>query len=108
MIARKIGRLSESHRRLLEAASIQGLEFDSAVLAEVLNVDDSFIEDSLQFLEERHRIIQLVEQRDFPDSKLTLRYAFSHALYQESLYSGIRPTRRATLSGATATVLLKH
>jgi predicted ATPase/DNA-binding winged helix-turn-helix (wHTH) protein len=108
MIALKIGRLSESHRTLLESASIQGLEFDSAVLAEVLHVSVSEIEDSLQFLEERHRIIRFIDQRDFPDSTLTLKYAFSHALYQESLYSGMRPTRRATLSGATAAVLLQR
>ncbi|MFL6417424.1 MAG: ATP-binding protein [Bryobacteraceae bacterium] len=108
MIARKIGRLSESHRRLLEPASIQGLQFDSAVLVEVLQLSAGEIEDSLQLLEERHRVIRFIDQRDFPDSTLTLRYAFSHALYQETLYSGIRPTRRATLSAATATVLLQR
>ena len=108
MIARKIGRLSENHRRLLESASIQGLEFDSAVLAQVVGLDVGDLEDSLQFLEERHRFIRFIGQRDFPDSALSLRYAFSHALYQELLYAGIRPTRRATLSGTTAAVLLQH
>jgi DNA-binding winged helix-turn-helix (wHTH) protein len=108
MIARKIGRLSENHRRLLESASIQGLEFDSAVLAAVLDINVGEIEDSLQFLEERHRIIRFIDQRELPDSTLTLRYAFSHGLYQESLYAGIRPTRRVALSGNTATVLLRH
>ncbi len=107
MIARKIGRLSENHRRLLESASIQGLEFDSAVLAQVVGLDVGDIEDSLQSLAERHRIIRFIGQQDFPDSALSLRYAFSHALYQESLYAGIRPTRRATLSGTTAAVLLQ-
>ena len=108
MIARKIGRLSQNHRRLLEPASMQGLEFDSAVLAGVLQLDIGEIEDSLQVLEERHRLIRFINQRDLPDSTLTLRYAFSHALYQESLCAGIRPTRRATLSGTTATVLLQR
>lgn len=108
MITRKIGRLSENHRRLLESASIQGQEFDSAVLATILNLDVSDIEDSLQFLEERHRIIRFIDQRDFPDSTVTLRYIFSHALYQESLYAGIRPTRCAALSGTTAAVLLQR
>jgi DNA-binding winged helix-turn-helix (wHTH) protein len=108
MIARKTGRLSENHRKLLEAASIQGLEFDSAVLAAVLDIDVSEIEDSLQFLEDRHRIIRFIDQRDFPDSILNLRYAFAHSLYQESLYAGIRPTRRAALSRNTATVLLRY
>lgn len=45
-----------NHQRLLEVASIQALEFDSAVLAGVLHLSVSEIEDSLQFLEERHRI----------------------------------------------------
>lgn len=108
MVTRKIGRLSETHRRLLESASVEGLEFDSAVLAAVLDSEVSDIEDSLQFLEERHRIIQFIDQGDLPDSSLTLRYAFSHALYQESLYAGIRPTRRTTLNSATAAVLLQR
>ena len=108
MIARKIGRLSENHRRLLESASIQGLEFDSAVLADVLGSGGTDVEDSLQSLEEKHRIIRFVDEREYPDSTLTLRYAFSHALYQESLYAGIRPTRRAALSGTTAAVLLER
>jgi hypothetical protein len=92
----------------LESASIQGLEFDSAVLAGVLDIDVGEIEDSLQCLEERHRIIRFIHQREFPDSTLTLRYAFSHALYQESLYTAIRPTRRVALSGNTAAVLLRR
>ena len=108
MIARKSGRLTDNHRRLLEAASIQGLEFDSAVLAVVLDLDIGEIEDSLYLLEERHRIIRFIDQREFPDSTPTLRYAFSHALYQESLYAGIRPARRMALSGSTAATLLQH
>ncbi len=108
MIARKIGRLSENHRRLLESASIQGLEFDSGVLADVLGSGSTDIEDSLQSLQEKHRIIRFIGEREFPDSTLTLRYAFSHALYQESLYADIRPTRRAALSGTTAAVLLER
>lgn len=108
MIARKIGRLSTHHRDVLESASIQGPEFDSAVLAAVLGASIGEIEDALQLLEERHRIIRLIDQRELPDSTLTLRYAFSHALYQESLYAGLRPTRCAALSGTTAAMLLQH
>ncbi len=108
MIARKIDRLDENHRRLLGSASIQGLEFDSAVLAAVMDSDVTDIEDSLRFLEEKHRIIRFIDQKELPDSTLTLRYAFSHALYQESLYGGIGPTRRTALSGATGGVLLQR
>jgi DNA-binding winged helix-turn-helix (wHTH) protein len=108
MVARKTGRLSENHRRILECASIQGLEFDSAVLASVLDIEVGQIEDSLQLLEEGHRIIRFIDQRECPESTLTMRYAFSHALYQEFLYAGIRPTRRVALSGKTATVLLRE
>lgn len=108
MIARKIGRLGESHRKRLEAASVQGLEFDSAILAAVLDIDVGDIEESLQFLEERHRIIRFIDEREFPDSTLIVRYAFSHSLYQESLYAGIRPTSRVALSRNTAATLQGH
>ena len=37
MIERKIAQLSEEDRTLLTAASVQGYEFDSAVVAQALN-----------------------------------------------------------------------
>src|SRR5712692_998272 len=47
MIRRKIERLSTDERRLLNVASVQGYEFDSAVLATALAMDPAEIEETL-------------------------------------------------------------
>src|SRR5262249_41080723 len=45
MIERKIAQLSEEDRRLLVAASVQGSEFESAVLARALALDAADVEE---------------------------------------------------------------
>ena len=47
MIQRKIDQLGEDDRRLLVAASVQGYEFDSAVVARVLERDAAQVEERL-------------------------------------------------------------
>ena len=48
MIERKIAQLSEEDRKLLTAASVQGYEFDSAVVAQALNLDADEVEERLE------------------------------------------------------------
>ena len=105
MIERKIAQLNEDDRKLLIAASVQGYEFDSAVLARVLEMDAADVEESLEALERVHAFVRLLEEREFPDRTLTLRYRFIHVLYQNTLYAQLRPTRRMQMSGAVARAL---
>jgi len=107
MVARKIGKLSDSHRELLETAAIQGAEFDSAVLATVLKWPAREVEESLRRLEQAHRLVRFIEQHDLPESAVTLRYSFAHALYQQALYADVAPSFRAEVSGDTAAALLE-
>jgi hypothetical protein len=51
MIERKIDQLSEADRRLLVAASVQGYEFDGAVMARVLGIDAVDIEEQLDVID---------------------------------------------------------
>ena len=48
MIQRRIDQLGQDDRELLAAASIQGQEFDSAILADVLGLDPTIVERKLQ------------------------------------------------------------
>lgn len=105
MIGQKIAQLSDEDRRLLIAASVQGYEFDSAVVAQVLAMDPAEVEERLETLERIFAFVRLVAEREFPDHTLTLRYRFVHVLYQNALYASLRPTRRAQLSGAVAKAL---
>jgi predicted ATPase len=108
MIERKVDQLGEADRQVLLAASVQGLGFDSAVVARVLGLQAASVEERLDVLERVHSLIRLVRQQEFPDGTLTLRYAFVHALYQNALYDSLRPTRKATWSAAAAHALLGH
>ena len=105
MIERKIAQLSEEDRKLLVAASVQGYEFDSAVVAEVLNINAGEVEERLEKLERIHAFVRLVEEREFPDRTLSLRYRFVHVLYQNALYASLRATRKVQMNSAVARAL---
>ena len=107
MIQRKIDQLDEADRPLLVAASVQGHEFDTAVVARSLNLDAAEVEDRLEHVQRVHALVQLVGEHEFPDATLTVRYRFVHALYQNALYALLNPTRRAAASGAVAEALIE-
>ncbi|MBL8205529.1 MAG: protein kinase [Blastocatellia bacterium] len=106
MIERKIAQLSEDDRKLLVAASVQGYEFDSAVVAQALQLDAEEVEERLEKLERVFAFVKLVNESEFPNRALTVRYRFVHVLYQNELYATLRATRRATMSEAVAQALL--
>jgi predicted ATPase len=108
MIERKIDQLGDADRRLLVAASVQGYEFDAAVVAKALALDAAEVEEQLEGLERVHAFVRLVREHEFPDRTLTLRYRFVHVLYQNALFASLRPTRRASLSAAVAQALLGY
>ena len=108
MIQRKIDRLDDAGRRLLTAASVQGQEFDSTIVAKVLNLDPAEVEERLETLDRVYAFVRLTGERELPDSTLTVRYAFVHTLYQNALYSSVTATRRISWSAAVAHALLQH
>jgi predicted ATPase len=106
MIEKKIKRLSDGDRRLLAAASVQGHEFDTAIVAQTLSVGQADLEERLKGLDRLHGLVRLEGDRELPDSTLTLRYGFVHALYRNTLYHSLTATRKAALSAAVAEALL--
>ncbi|MDQ3013206.1 MAG: protein kinase, partial [Acidobacteriota bacterium] len=102
MVERKIAQLSEDDRKLLTCASVQGYEFDSAVVAQVLNLEADEVEERLEKLERVFAFVKLSSETEFPNHELTLKYRFVHVLYQNALYGSLRATRRATLSASVA------
>jgi serine/threonine protein kinase/tetratricopeptide (TPR) repeat protein len=108
MIQRKIDQLDAEDVRLLVAASVEGYEFDSAVVAEALKMDPEEVEERLEALNRIHYFVRPVGEKEFPDRTLTLRYRFVHVLYQNALYATLMPTRRASLSAAVAEAVRTH
>jgi len=107
MIQRKIDSLSEPDRRLLQAASVEGAEFHSVVLASVVSADAADVEERLENIERNHFFVQRIGEKEFPDGTLTLHLRFVHVLYQNALYAMLTPTRRTAVSAATANTLLR-
>jgi TolB-like protein/predicted ATPase len=105
MIERKIAQLTEEDHKLLTIASVQGYEFDSAVVAQMLNLDVDEIEDRLEKLERVFAFVKLTSETEFPNRTMTMRYRFIHVLYQNALYTSLRATRRAKLSREVAQIL---
>lgn len=78
MIQRKIDWLAEEDRRLLGGASVQGYEFDSAVIASALGMDAAQIEERLELLERVHGFVRQLRETALPDGTFFLRYQFVH------------------------------
>jgi hypothetical protein len=108
MIQRKVDALSEADRRLLAAAAVQGVDFDSAIVASAIDADEEEVEEALDRLEREHAFVRFVEERTCPDRTVTLAFRFAHVLYQNALYGSLRATRRATLAGAVAAALVRR
>src|SRR5436309_1791936 len=108
MIERKLEQLGEADLQLLAAAGVQGYEFDSPVVAKVLDTDVGEIEERVETLERVHGFVRRLVEHEFPDGTPAVRYRFVHVLYQNVLYARLAPTRRATLSRAIADALLAH
>ena len=108
MVERKIGRLDAKLRASVGGCERSGrrIPFGSAVARHGINAAE--VEAALEVLAHSHRLVRFEREEEFPDGTFTLRYAFSHALYQNELFAGIRPTRRAALSAEVAEALLAY
>ena len=108
MIEIKMRRLDDTHRQLLVTASVQGREFDSAVLATSMQMGYADVEDTLQELDEVHGLIHRIREEQLPDGKFTVGYRFVYAVYQEACYASLNPTRKATLNASLAEAFLTY
>ena len=95
LIQRKLEALDDADRRLLTAASVQGLDFDSAIVARALGQEEHDVEDRLDRLEREHALVRFVDEYECPDRSLTLRYRFAHHVYHHAFHEAVRVTRRA-------------
>ena len=107
MVQRKISQLSEDDSQLLVAASVQGYDFDSAVIATRTGRDPADVEERLVDLERIYTFVHRRDEHEFPDGTLTTRYRFVHVLYQNVLYGSLSVSRRVQLSKAVGETILE-
>jgi serine/threonine protein kinase/predicted ATPase len=108
LIQRKMDALEDADRRLLAAASVQGMDFDSAIVAGALQLDEEDVENRLERLEREHALVRFIRDFEAADRSLTLEYRFAHHVYQNAFFESLRATRKAALSRAIADRLVKR
>ncbi len=98
-IARQIEDLGDVEQRILEAASVVGAEFSSAIVTAVLAEDVEVVETSCDTLVRQERFLQSSAPSEWPDGTVAARYRFVHALYRDVLYNRLAVSTRARLHG---------
>ena len=105
LIERKLGRLTEAQRNLLSVGCVQGHEFDSAVVADALQLEQADVEEELQTVETTFGLIETADEAVLPNGQPSVAYRFTHLQYQNALYSSLVMARRMKLSRAVAEAL---
>jgi DNA-binding winged helix-turn-helix (wHTH) protein/predicted ATPase len=97
MIERQITRLSPADRRMLEVASVAGMEFTAAAVAAGGEADVVAIEERCEELARREQFVRSRGISEWPDGTVSSGYGFIHALYQEVLYERVPAGKRTQL-----------
>ena len=93
LIEQHVAQLSLHDQRLLEAASVAGVEFAAAAVAAGLGQGEERVEARCTALAQQGRLLQASGHAEWPDGTVTACYGFRHALYQEVFYQRV-PTGR--------------
>jgi tetratricopeptide (TPR) repeat protein len=102
IIERRLERLNEQELAVLAAASVQGHQFESRIVADVSGMDPADVEDRLRELERVHGFVRVSQEKQLPDSSFSVNYSFAHVLYQHAIVDALTPSRRAELSRRAA------
>ncbi|MCI0420206.1 MAG: hypothetical protein L0312_13445, partial [Acidobacteria bacterium] len=97
MIEKQIGYLSKEEQRMLEAASVSGVEFSTLTVAAGLGEDAAVLEAQCEELARRHQFIRDCGFHQLPNAEVAARYGFIHALYQNVLYERVSAAKRVYL-----------
>lgn len=82
LITRHIEQCSATDRRLLEAASVAGVEFSVVEVAAMLATDTVEVEERCEEFARQQRMLRPAGFSEWPDGTPASRYRFHHALYQ--------------------------
>jgi DNA-binding winged helix-turn-helix (wHTH) protein len=97
MIEGQLERLSVAEQRVLEAASVAGVEFAAAAVAAGLAQEVEPVDDTCAALARRGQWLRAVGDQRWSDGTVAGGYSFGHALYQQVLYRRVAAARRVWL-----------
>jgi predicted ATPase/DNA-binding winged helix-turn-helix (wHTH) protein len=99
MIDKHIERLDPGEQRILEGASVVGMDCSAVAISAGLAEDIVRIEEICDGLARKNHFLQPAYLAELPDGTITPRYRFIHALYLDVLYKRVAPTRRSQIHG---------
>jgi DNA-binding winged helix-turn-helix (wHTH) protein/predicted ATPase len=82
LVALQCERLESEEQRVLEAASVAGIEFSVAAVAAALETQVVRVGKRCAWLAERQQFLRPAGIAEWPDGTVAARYGFIHALYQ--------------------------
>jgi predicted ATPase len=97
MIEKQVVRLSPEEQRVLEAASVAGMEFSAAAVATGIEEPTEEVEKRCEEMARREQFLREKEIEEWPDGTVSARYGFLHALYPEVVYTRVAAGRRISL-----------
>lgn len=103
MIEVRLRRLSARERRLVEAASVAGLEFPAASVAAALDETPADIDERCADLARRGLLLRACGEERWPDGTVAGRYGFVHAVYRDVIHEQVPVARRVDLHRRVAT-----
>ena len=93
VIGHRVARLGEDTRRVLALAAVIGREFDVDLLSRIVDISDATLADLCD---------RAVDAAILTEGEVAGRFAFTHALFEHTLYEGLSATRRARAHRAVA------
>jgi DNA-binding winged helix-turn-helix (wHTH) protein/predicted ATPase len=93
----QIDRLTPEERRVLEVASVAGVEFSAAAVAAGVEIDVVPMEERCAGVARGTPWLQTIGEQVWPDGTVAACYQFTHALYQEVAYRRVTAARRVQL-----------
>jgi predicted ATPase/DNA-binding winged helix-turn-helix (wHTH) protein len=97
MTERQVDQLTPDERRVLEGASVVGVEFSAAAVAAGLQADVLAIEDCCEALARRQQFLERQGSSEWPDGTVAARYRFRYRQYQDVFYLRLTAARRLHL-----------
>jgi predicted ATPase len=94
LIDRQLDGLSAGEQRMLEAASVAGVEFSAAAVAAGLAQAVEHVDDWCTSLARRGQFLRTSGEQLWPDGTVAGYYSFVHALYQQGLYHRVSAAQR--------------
>jgi DNA-binding winged helix-turn-helix (wHTH) protein/tetratricopeptide (TPR) repeat protein len=105
MLEVRLHSITDAQRRLLACASVAGRHFNAWSVAAMLARETSEVEAECAVIAESQQFLKCHGMRALSNGRMTLEFVFSHALYREVLYQGLRPAERVTFHQRLAEAL---